>query len=89
MTQDLQDTEHRLAEVDAALERVSRERAELWAEVNRLKSVDAELADVRKMLATMRASPSWRVTAPLRKVKATVHHYRSLARRAGKKLRAG
>ena len=73
------------AERDAAV----RERAELWAEVNRLKAVDAELAEVRRMLTTMQGSPSWRLTAPLRKIKATLHHYRSLARRAGKKLRAG
>jgi hypothetical protein len=46
---------------DAALARVRQERADAWAELQRLRAQAAELAYCEKLLADMRASVSWRL----------------------------
>ena len=45
-----------------------------------------ELAEVRKTLTMLQASPSWRLTAPLRVAKGKAGRYTRLARQARKKL---
>jgi hypothetical protein len=50
---------------DAALAGVREERAEAWAELQRLRAQAAELAYCERLLADMRNSVSWRVAQRL------------------------
>ena len=56
----------RLERTEAALAEALEEKARLWDEGNRRRAAEQELAEVRKMVASMQSSPSWRITAPLR-----------------------
>jgi hypothetical protein len=83
---DERELSERLRETEALLAEANAEKARLWAELNERRATDHELAEVRKMVAQMQGSPSWRVTAPLRSVKRALHGKRELARRGVRAL---
>jgi hypothetical protein len=82
------DISEHLSRTEAALAEALEERTRLWEELNRRRAVEHELEEVRRTVETMQASPSWRLTAPLRSAKRTWHRYATLAARASAKLRA-
>jgi hypothetical protein len=53
-------------ELRAALEETVSERNRLWAQLHERISQERELDDIRRQLAALEASRSWRLTAPLR-----------------------
>ena len=79
--------ENRAAQAEAALADALRERNDLWEQAQRLRAVEVEREELRKMVSDMETSVSWRITAPLRRAKAASLHYRVLARRARGTLR--
>lgn len=83
------DLTERVRVLEAALAEANAERAALWDERNRRVGAEQELASLRKQIAMMEASPSWRVTAPLRQAKAKAVRVRTLAKTAQARLRGG
>jgi hypothetical protein len=76
VSEELQD---RLRRAEVALEDALAERNRLWEELNARRAAENEVDDVRRLLAAMEASPSWRITAPLRSAKAFVGKAKRLA----------
>jgi hypothetical protein len=58
---------------DPALEELLRERARLWGQLHEERAAEREVEDLRRQIARMEASLSWRVTRPLRLVKTYWH----------------
>jgi hypothetical protein len=54
---------------DEALEEVLRERARLWEQLHEQRALEREVEDLRRKVARMEGSVSWRVTKPLRVAK--------------------
>jgi hypothetical protein len=74
---------------EAALAASLEERNRLWEQAHRARALEQELGEVRRMVADMESSLSWRITVPLRLAKARVVHYADLAQRARTRMRAG
>lgn len=72
---------------DAELEEVLAERNRLWAELNRRAARDHEVEHLRRTLADLEGSISWRITKPLRDGRGAVRRARSLAGKARRSLR--
>ena len=53
---------------DRSLAALADERNELWTRAHRVKVLEREAAELRRLLATREASLSWRLTAPLRRL---------------------
>ena len=70
----------RVEELEQALEEVTLERSELWAELHRRIAVDQELEHYRYLVRQLEESRSWKLTAPLRWVKARIDRMRHLFR---------
>jgi hypothetical protein len=77
-----EDLSKRLRQAESELQDVLEERNRLWAELQARRAAENEVDDVRRLLAAMEASPSWRLTAPLRSVKAAIGKARRLAAKA-------
>jgi hypothetical protein len=58
---------------DPALEEVLRERARLWEQLHEQRAAEREVEDLKRQIARMEASASWRVTRPLRLAKTYWH----------------
>jgi len=58
---------------DPALEEVLRERARLWEQLHEQRAAEREVEDLKRQIARMEASLSWRVTKPLRVAKTYWH----------------
>lgn len=54
---------------DEALEEALRERARLWEQLHEQKALEREVEDLRRKVARMEGSISWRATKPLRVAK--------------------
>jgi hypothetical protein len=56
---------------DAArsLAALAEERNELWVQAHRVKVLEREAAELRRLLAAREASLSWRLSAPLRRLR--------------------
>jgi hypothetical protein len=52
-----------------ALEEALRERARLWEQLHEQKALEREVEDLRRKVARMEGSLSWRLTKPLRVAK--------------------
>jgi hypothetical protein len=52
-----------------ALEEALRERARLWEQLHEQKALEREVEDLRRKVARMENSISWRATKPLRVAK--------------------
>jgi len=63
------------------------ERARLWSQAHRAAALEQEARELRVYIAGMEGSLSWRVTAPLRRVKSTTQRLTYLARRARTRLK--
>lgn len=55
---------------DRSLAALAEERNELWAQAHRVKALERDAAELRRLLAAREASLSWRLTAPLRRRRA-------------------
>ena len=66
MSQETTDTER-------ALEEALRERARLWEQLHEQRAAEREVEDLKAQIARMESSLSWRITKPLRDVKAQWH----------------
>jgi hypothetical protein len=53
---------------DRSLAALAEERNELWTQVHDLKIREHDAAELRRVLAARKASLSWRMTAPLRRL---------------------
>lgn len=84
--------EDRLARAEAALREALEDRARVWEQAQRARALEQDLEQMRRVLSDMQQSPSWRLTAPLRRAKnAVVPRARTaaeLARKAQARLRA-
>jgi hypothetical protein len=80
--------EDRCRRAEAALAEALEERARLWEQLQQRRAAEVEAAELRRLVDQMRASPSWRLTAPLRRAKGFVTTRRDLVRRGLRKLRA-
>jgi hypothetical protein len=58
---------------DPALEEALRERARLWEQLHEQRAAEREVEDLKRHIARMEASLSWRITKPLRLVKTYWH----------------
>jgi hypothetical protein len=58
---------------DPALEEVLRERARLWEQLHEQRAAEREVEDLKRQIARMESSLSWRVTKPLRVAKTYWH----------------
>ncbi len=81
--------EERLRRAEAALEESLAERNRLWEQLNGHLAAERERDALRERLHFMEQSPSWRLTAPLRRAKAVVAPRRALLRTGLDKLRDG
>ena len=52
-----------------ALEEALRERARLWEQLHEQRALEREVEDLRRKVARMEGSLSWRITKPLRVAK--------------------
>jgi hypothetical protein len=52
-----------------ALEEALRERARLWEQLHEQRALEREVEDLRRKVARMEGSVSWRITKPLRVAK--------------------
>lgn len=80
-------SEDRLRRLERALQDVTAERTELWAELHRRKALEHEVEHYKNMIHSFEQSRSWRLTAPLRTVKSKVDRLRALARLGRRRLR--
>jgi hypothetical protein len=55
------------ADPDRSLAALAEERNELWTKAHRVKALERDAAELRRLLAAREASLSWRLTAPLRR----------------------
>jgi hypothetical protein len=55
---------------DRSLATLAEERNELWVQAHRVKALERDAAELRGLLAAREASLSWRLTAPLRRLRA-------------------
>ena len=62
-----------MSDGDPALEEVLRERARLWEQLHEERAAEREVEDLKRQIARMEASASWRVTKPLRLAKTYWH----------------
>jgi len=80
------DFDVRVARAEAAAADALAERNRVWEEALRARALEQELRVVRRLLADMESSISWRITAPLRLGKASAMRHRRLAQRARGRL---
>ena len=55
------------------LEQLRRERARLWEQLHEQRAAEREVEELRRTIARMESSLSWRITRPLRDVKTQWH----------------
>jgi hypothetical protein len=72
---------------DAVVADLVRERDRLGREAGRLPALEREAQALREELAAIERSPSWRVTAPLRRARAVVANRRALVLAAGRRVK--
>ena len=53
-------------ELQARVDQLAAERAELWRALNERRAEERKLEDLQKEIAYLRSTASWRITAPLR-----------------------
>ena len=82
-------TEDRVRELEAALEEAVAERNRLWDELQRRKAAEHEVEALRRELADVTGSVSWRLTAPLRRAKRLARDPRGALKRLGRRLLGG
>ena len=80
--------EERARRAEAALAEALEERARLWEQLQERRAAEVEAAELRRLVDQMMASPSWRLTAPLRRAKGFIAPRRALVSRGLRKLRA-
>ena len=56
-----------------ALEEALRERARLWEQLHEQRAAEREVEDLKRRIAHMESSLSWRITRPLRLLKTYWH----------------
>ena len=79
----------RTAALEAQLQTALQERNTLWADAQRTRALELELAHTRAIIEEMRHSISWRLTAPIRGTKRQGQSSRKLLGRARRAVRAG
>ena len=84
---DVLSLQERLSRLEHALEEVTAERTELWAELHRHKALEHEVEYYKHLIHQYERSRSWRLTAPLRRAKSKVDRLRTLTRLARRRLR--
>ena len=80
--------EERLAQAEAALQEATADRARVWEQAQRATALEQDLEYVRRVLDDVKSSPSWRVTAPLRRAKNAVEPRARKASELARKARA-
>lgn len=87
------DLEQRLRRAEAALAEAVEERNRLWDELQRNNAAVNDAAALRELIAGMESSLSWRLTRPIRALKAATapraRLSRDLTRKAAARLKHG
>ncbi len=60
-------------ELQARVDELAAERAELWRALNERRAEERKLEDLQKEIDYLRSTASWRITAPLRLGKRIKH----------------
>ena len=61
------------ASTDTELEQLRAERARLWEQLHEQRAAEREVEELKRTIARMESSLSWRITRPLRDVKTQWH----------------
>jgi predicted nuclease with TOPRIM domain len=62
-------TERASSDLERRLEEALRERARLWEQLHEQRALEQEVEHLRRKVARMEGSLSWRITKPIRLVK--------------------